>query len=194
MPPHRTPDRAGRTADRGAGSRHRRAQGRQARRHEQHGSRRSRNSPCIYGREAQNFDIRIAKAAPPSLRERFLVVTAKFREVLQLHARMLARVKNASEGMIQAIAREVERMNAPTRTYGPARAISAQPVRRDGLQQGGLSRLYVRRRRTRSAHDVSDLRLESVAALAEVRCRAELLRAACRCRWPTRPIRSTGCC
>src|SRR3954471_19793474 len=73
----------------------------------------------IYGREAQNFDIRIAKAAPAALRTRFLAITAKFREVLQLHARMLVRVKNASEGMIQAIAREVERMNAPTRTYGP---------------------------------------------------------------------------
>ena len=72
-----------------------------------------------YGREAQNFDIRIAKSAPVALRTRFMSVTAKFREVLQLHARMLARVKNASEGMIQAIAREVERMNAPTRTYGP---------------------------------------------------------------------------
>src|ERR1700722_14520826 len=73
----------------------------------------------IYGREAQNFDIRIAKAAPVALRTRFLTITAKFRDVLQLHARMLTRVKNASEGMIQAIAREVERMNAPMRTYGP---------------------------------------------------------------------------
>ena len=73
----------------------------------------------IYGREAQNFDIRIAKAAPVALRTRFLTITAKFRDVLQLHARMLTRVKNASEGMIQAIAREVERMNAPSRTYGP---------------------------------------------------------------------------
>jgi hypothetical protein len=73
----------------------------------------------IYGREAQNFDIRIAKAAPVALRTRFLTITARFRDVLQLHARMLTRVKNASEGMIQAIAREVERMNAPMRTYGP---------------------------------------------------------------------------
>jgi hypothetical protein len=39
--------------------------------------------------------------------------------VLQLHARMIARVKNASEGIIRAIADEVERANAPTRTYGP---------------------------------------------------------------------------
>jgi hypothetical protein len=74
---------------------------------------------ALYGREAQNFDIRIAKSAPPSLRDKFLAVTTKFREVLVLHARMLTRVKNASEGMIQAVAREVERMNQTTRTYGP---------------------------------------------------------------------------
>ena len=74
---------------------------------------------ALYGREAQGFDPRIAQAAPPSLRQRFVAITAKFREVLQLHARMLTRVKNASEGMVRAIAAEVERANAPTRTYGP---------------------------------------------------------------------------
>jgi hypothetical protein len=83
---------------------------------------------ALYGREAQNFDIRLAKAAPASLRARFLSVTAKFREVLQLHTRMLARVKNASEGMVQAIAREVERMNAPTRTYGPKLGYKPPPA------------------------------------------------------------------
>ncbi len=71
-----------------------------------------------YGREAQDFDPRIAQAAPLTLRTRFLAITARFREVLQLHTRLLARVKNASEGMIRAIAGEVDRMNAPTRTYG----------------------------------------------------------------------------
>jgi len=74
---------------------------------------------ALYDREAQGFDPRIAQAAPPSLRQRFVAITAKFREVLQLHARMLTRVKNASEGMVRAIAAEVERANAPTRTYGP---------------------------------------------------------------------------
>jgi len=73
---------------------------------------------AIYGREAQGFDPRIAQAAPPSLCQRFIAITAKFREVLQLHARMIARVKNASEGMIRAIAAEVERAHAPMRTYG----------------------------------------------------------------------------
>jgi uncharacterized protein (DUF305 family) len=73
----------------------------------------------IYGREAQGFDPRIAQSAPPSLRQRFFAITAKFREVLQLHGRMIARVKNASEGIIRAIATEVERANAPMKTYGP---------------------------------------------------------------------------
>ncbi len=82
----------------------------------------------LYGREAQNFDIRIAKAAPASLRDRFLAITAKFRQVLELHARMLARVKNASEGMIQAVAREVERMNAPMRTYSPRPGYKPRPA------------------------------------------------------------------
>ena len=74
---------------------------------------------AIYGREAQGFDPRIAQSAPGPLRQRFIAITAKFREVLQLHTRLLARVKNASEGMIKAIADEVHKMNAPTRTYGP---------------------------------------------------------------------------
>ena len=74
---------------------------------------------ALYTREAQGFDPRIAQSAPPTLRQRFVAITAKFREVLQLHARMIARVKNASEGIIRAIADEVERTNAPMRTYGP---------------------------------------------------------------------------
>ena len=80
-----------------------------------------------YGREAHGFDLRIAQSAPVTLRDRFLAVTAKFREVLQTHTRLLMRVKNASEGMIQAIAREVEKANAPQRTYGPRPGYQPQP-------------------------------------------------------------------
>lgn len=72
-----------------------------------------------YGREAQGFDPRIAQSARAELRTRFLAITAKFREMLQLHGRMLTRMMNASEGMVRAIAQEVERVNAPIRTYGP---------------------------------------------------------------------------
>jgi hypothetical protein len=79
-----------------------------------------------YGREAQGFDIRIAQAAPAPLRSRFVSVTARFRDVLQLHGRLLTRVKNASEGMVKAIADEVNRMNAPARTYGPRLGVTPQ--------------------------------------------------------------------
>ena len=72
---------------------------------------------AIYGREAKGFDPRLAENAAPTLRQRFFAITAKFREVLQLHGRMLVRVKNASEGIVRAIAAEVERANAPMRTY-----------------------------------------------------------------------------
>jgi hypothetical protein len=72
-----------------------------------------------YGREAQGFDPRIAQNARTDLRARFLAITAKFREVLQMHGRLLTRMMNASEGMVRAIAQEVERVNAPIRTYGP---------------------------------------------------------------------------
>ena len=81
---------------------------------------------AVYGREAQGFDPRIAQSAPGPLRQRFIAITAKFREVLQMHARMIARVKNASEGMVRAIAAEVERANAPTRTYGPRSGYAPQ--------------------------------------------------------------------
>jgi hypothetical protein len=74
---------------------------------------------AIYGREAKGFDLKLAQNAPPTLRQRFFTITAKFREVLQLHARMVTRVKNASEGIIRAIAAEVERSKAPMRPYGP---------------------------------------------------------------------------
>jgi hypothetical protein len=74
---------------------------------------------AVYGREAKGFDPRLAQNAPLTLRQRFFAITAKFREVLQLHARMVTRVKTASEGIIRAIATEVERANAPMRTYGP---------------------------------------------------------------------------
>jgi hypothetical protein len=82
---------------------------------------------AIYGREAQGFDVRIAQSAPPTLRQRFFAITAKFREVLQLHARMITRVKNASEGLIRAIATEVDRANTPMKTYGPRPGYKPQP-------------------------------------------------------------------
>ena len=80
-----------------------------------------------YGREAQGLTADAAKSAPAPLRSRFTETTRKFRELLQLHARLLTRVRNASEGMIKAIAAEVDRRAAPTRTYNPRAASYGKP-------------------------------------------------------------------
>ena len=83
---------------------------------------------ALYSREAHGFSPNTMKAAPAPLRSRFTDVTAKFREVLQLHARLLTRVRNASEGMIKAIAAEVDRRAAPMRTYNPRAAAYGKPA------------------------------------------------------------------
>ena len=74
---------------------------------------------AMYSREAQGLQPNGLKTAPAPLRKRFAEVTKTFRELLQLHERLLTRVRNASEGMIKAIAAEVDRRAAPARTYSP---------------------------------------------------------------------------
>ena len=74
----------------------------------------------VYGREAGTLDPSRAKAAPAELRKRFVSTTAKFKDVLTLHARLITRVRHASEGIVKAVAEEVERIRAPLTTYAPA--------------------------------------------------------------------------
>jgi hypothetical protein len=83
---------------------------------------------ALYGREAQGFTPASAKDVPTPLRKRFIDTTSRFRDLLNLHARMLTRVRNASEGMIRAIAEEVERQSAPSRTYTAKPATAARPA------------------------------------------------------------------
>ncbi|MEI9885734.1 MAG: hypothetical protein WDN08_04390 [Rhizomicrobium sp.] len=83
---------------------------------------------ALYSREAQGLTADAAKTAPAPLRTRFAEVTKKFRELLQLHARLLTRVRNASEGMIKAISAEVDARAAPTRTYNPRAAAYGKPA------------------------------------------------------------------
>jgi hypothetical protein len=81
---------------------------------------------ALYGREAADLDPARAKAAPSELRRKFFDTTAKFRDVLALHARLLTRMRNASEGMVKAVAEEIERRRAPTCLYASA-ASTVQP-------------------------------------------------------------------
>ena len=83
---------------------------------------------ALYGREAQGLDANSVKAARADLRKKMKDTTARFREILVLHARMLTRVKNASEGIVKAVAEEVERRNNQTRPYSPGAAAYKRPA------------------------------------------------------------------
>lgn len=73
---------------------------------------------ALYNREARGFQIDSTKSAPKALRDRLVATTARFRDVLQQHAKMLATIRDVSEGMIRAVVEDVEKKNAPMRTYG----------------------------------------------------------------------------
>jgi len=77
---------------------------------------------ALYSREVQALTSEHAKAAPGPVVARFTEVTRNFRDALGLHARLLTRMRNVTEGMIKAIAEEVERQTQPVRTYNPVAA------------------------------------------------------------------------
>jgi hypothetical protein len=73
---------------------------------------------ALYSREAAGLNPKAAESAPLELRKRLFDSTKKFRELLSAQTRLLTRLRGASEGMIRAVAEEIERKNAPLRTYG----------------------------------------------------------------------------
>lgn len=71
----------------------------------------------LYSREIKTIDMEAARSLPLELRRHFLAVTKKFRELLQLHMRYIKRVKNASEGIIKAVADDIHQKRNAMRTY-----------------------------------------------------------------------------
>lgn len=76
----------------------------------------------IYSREVNAMDPARAKASAGDMWKRLVAATAKFRDTLKLHQRLLTRVRNASEGLVKAVADEVQKQHAPKVTYAPAHA------------------------------------------------------------------------
>lgn len=76
----------------------------------------------LYNREAVGIDPHRSKSAPAELKKRLVAATKKFREALGLQQRLLTCMRNASEGIVKAVADEVQRQRAPTITYAPARS------------------------------------------------------------------------
>jgi hypothetical protein len=75
---------------------------------------------ALYSREASGLNPEVARNAPGELRKRLFSATAKFRDTLASQTRLLTRIRGASEGMVRAVAEEIERQRATVRTYGPA--------------------------------------------------------------------------
>jgi hypothetical protein len=72
---------------------------------------------ALYGREAVGLDAASARAAAPELRARLTQATKHFHETLALHTRLLTRVRNAGEGLIRAVALDVEKKRSAQRPY-----------------------------------------------------------------------------
>jgi hypothetical protein len=87
----------------------------------------------LYAREAGAINAAIAKAVPVELRQKLTAATKRMNETLKQHQRIITRVRNASEGMIRAVASEVERRRSFQRNY--SRVPAAKP-------QSGGSLLY----------------------------------------------------
>jgi hypothetical protein len=75
---------------------------------------------ALYGREAARLKADEAVKAPLALRKRLFDATSRFRELLGAQTRLLTRLRGASEGIVRAVADEIERQRAPMRTYGAA--------------------------------------------------------------------------
>lgn len=76
----------------------------------------------LYNREASGLNPDMAKSTPLELRRRLFEATKKFRDLLGAQTRLLTRLRGASEGMVRAVAEEIERQRAPMRLYGAAQS------------------------------------------------------------------------
>jgi hypothetical protein len=73
---------------------------------------------ALYGREAASLSPAAAQKVPHELRKRLFETTGRFRDLLAAQTRLLMRLRGASEGMVRAVAEEIERQRAPLRGYG----------------------------------------------------------------------------
>ena len=83
---------------------------------------------ALYGREAGSINAATIKTLPAPVRTKLAEATARFQEALKLQQRLITRMKNASEGIVRAIATDVERKRNATRPYGRTPAPAARPA------------------------------------------------------------------
>lgn len=83
---------------------------------------------ALYGREASSINAATVKTLPAQTRAKLADATKRFQETLALQSRLLTRMKNASEGIVRAIATDVERKRNATRPYGRSPIQAPRPA------------------------------------------------------------------
>ena len=81
---------------------------------------------ALYAREAGSINASVARSLSPELRNRLSASTKRMNDLLKRHQRIITRVRNASEGLIRAVAQEVERRRSFQRSYAPRPAVRPQ--------------------------------------------------------------------
>jgi hypothetical protein len=83
---------------------------------------------ALYGREASSINAATIKTLPAQTRAKLAEATERFQETLALQTRLITRMKNASEGIVRAIATDVERKRNATRPYGRTPMSAPRPA------------------------------------------------------------------
>jgi type I site-specific restriction endonuclease len=74
---------------------------------------------ALYERELSGFSPKEAAAVPTELRAKCAAAAKQLNDCLQRQQRLLKRMKTISEGMIRAVAQEVQRQQSAFRPYSP---------------------------------------------------------------------------
>jgi hypothetical protein len=74
---------------------------------------------AMYTREAASVTPSVARSVSPDLRKKLSASIKRMNDLLKQHQRMLTRIRSASEGLIRAVAEEVERRRNFQRNYAP---------------------------------------------------------------------------
>lgn len=83
---------------------------------------------ALYRTEAAAFTPLAVRALPQEARDTLTAATARFKELLERHNRILTRVRWASEGMMRAIAEDVARQKNAQRPYAPPQGGKPRPT------------------------------------------------------------------
>ena len=82
----------------------------------------------LYEKELAGFSPKEAAAMPPELRAKLMVAAKRLNECLERQQRLLKRMRTISEGMVRAVADEMQRRQMAARPYAPRPIAKPRPA------------------------------------------------------------------